>query len=165
MNAYLTRLPFGFPGQIYRSPMPFGAFDPQQIVLELYSQAGVDVVVMLVSDEEAREKTGQELRKLYTEQGMNVIYLPIPDFDIPTTEGLLPGLEQVRTEAQSGRNVAVHCNAGIGRTGLFMACLARRTFGMPGEQAIAWVQQYIQHAVENELQYSFVQDLALSTAA
>ena len=45
-----------------------------------------------------------------------------------------------------------------GAPGLFMACLARQVFGMPGEQAIAWVQQYIEHAVENELQYTFVQE-------
>jgi len=164
MNEYLTRLPFDFPGQVYRSPMPFGAFDPQQVVLELYRQAGVEVVVMLVSDAEAREKSGRDLRRLYAEQGMQVISLPIPDFDIPEAEALLPGLEQVKVQAQAGHNVVVHCNAGIGRTGLFMACLARQVCGLPGEQAIAWVQQYIEHAVENELQVSFVQNLVLSTA-
>lgn len=164
MDEYLTRLPFDFPGQIYRSPMPFGPFDPQQAVLGLYRQAGVDVVVMLVSDEEAREKSGRQLRKLYTGLGMQVIYLPIPDFDVPQAEILLPGLEQVKAAALAGRNVAVHCNAGIGRTGLFMASLARQVFRLPGDQAIAWVQQYIPHAVESEQQYSFVQDLALVTA-
>ena len=164
MHEFLTRLPFDFPGQIYRSPMPFGAFDPQKIVLELYRQAGVELVVMLVSDEEAQDKSGRNLGELYAEQGMQVISLPIPDFDIPKAETLLPALEQVKAAAQAGRNIAVHCNAGIGRTGLFMACLARQVFGMPGAQAIAWVQQYIAHAVENELQVTFVQDLALSTA-
>jgi protein-tyrosine phosphatase len=165
MNEYLTILPFGFSGQVYRSPLPYGAFDPQDVVLDLYKQAGIEVVVMLVSNEEAWEKTGIDLLCLYREKGMKVIYLPIPDFDIPAPEALLEGLAQTQAVAQAGRNVAVHCNAGIGRTGLFMACLARQVFGMPGKQAIGWVQQYIEHAVENETQVSFVQDLELSQAA
>jgi protein-tyrosine phosphatase len=95
---------------------------------------------------------------------MQVLYLPIPDFDIPQAETLLSGLAQVQAEAHAGHNVAVHCNAGVGRTGLFMACLARRVFGMSGKQAVAWVQQYIAHAVETEGQYSFVENLDLGLA-
>jgi protein-tyrosine phosphatase len=165
MNKYLTELPFGFPGRIYRSPMPFGAFDPDDTVLDLYGQAGVKVVVMLVSFEEAWQKTGLDLRCLYRDLGMQVIYLPIPDFDIPQAETLLSGLAQVQTQAHAGQTVAVHCNAGVGRTGLFMACLARKVFGMTGERAVAWVQQYIEHAVETESQVSFVENLDLGMAA
>ena len=157
----LTQLPFGCPGQIYRSPMPYGPFDAEDEVLELYQGAGIEVVVMLVSIEEAWEKTGIDLLCLYRENSMQVIYLPIPDFDVPQAEMLLQGLAKAQAEARAGRNVAVHCNAGVGRTGLFMACLARMVFGMPGAQAIRWVQQYIEHAVENELQVSFVEDLEL----
>jgi protein-tyrosine phosphatase len=164
MNEYLTELPFGFPGRIYRSTMPYGAFDPDDAVLDLYGQAGVNLVVMLVSFEEAWQRTGLDLRCLYRDKGMQVLYLPIPDFDIPQAETLLSGLAQVQAEAHAGHNVAVHCNAGVGRTGLFMACLARRVFGMSGKQAVAWVQQYIAHAVETESQYSFVENLDLGLA-
>jgi protein-tyrosine phosphatase len=161
MDEMLTQLPFGFPGQVYRSPMPFGPFDPDDEVLELYQGVGIDVVVMLVSIEEAWEKTGIDLLCLYRENGMQLIYLPIPDFDVPEAGTLLQGLAQAHLEIKAGRNLAVHCNAGVGRTGLFMACLARKVFGMPGAQAIRWVRQYIEHAVENESQVSFVQDLEL----
>ena len=164
MNEILTELPFGFPGRIYRSPMPYGAFDPDDAVLDEYLKAGIDLVVMLVSFEEAWEKTGLDLRCLYRDKGMQVLYLPIPDFDIPQAEALLAGLAQVQVQAQAGHNVAVHCNAGVGRSGLFMACLARKVLGMTGKQAVAWVQQYIEHAVETEGQYSFVENLDLGLA-
>ena len=157
----LTELPFGLPGRIYRSPMPYSHFDPGDRVMALYRQAGVDVVVMLVSDEEAEENTGRKLSADYIENGMDVIYLPIPDFDVPPAEGLRLALAEVRFVAESGRNIAVHCHAGIGRTGLFMACLARQVFAMAGSTAIQWVQQYIEHAVESDIQYSFIQDLQL----
>lgn len=165
MDELLTQLPFGFSGQIYRSPMPFGPFDPQDEVLDLYQRVGIEVVVMLVSIEEAWEKTGIDLLCLYRENSIQVIYLPIPDFDVPEPENLLQGMAQAQAEARAGRNVAVHCNAGVGRTGLFMACLARQTFDMPGAQAIRWVQKYIENAVENELQVSFVQELELQKGA
>ena len=141
--------------------MPYGYFDPAHTVMDLYYSAGVDGVVMLVSDEEALEKTGRDLKALYAEHGLDVIHLPTPDFSVPCADALLSALRQAQAEASAGRNLAVHCNAGIGRTGLFMACLARRVFGMNATQAVDWVRQYIDGAVEEDVQYALVESLAV----
>ncbi|MCU0486447.1 MAG: hypothetical protein MUC85_10115 [Anaerolineales bacterium] len=161
MQTTLTELPFGLSGKIYRSPMPYGHFDPAHTVMDLYHSAGVDIVVMLVSDQEAREKTGRDLKALYAVHGLDVIHLPTPDFSVPPADALLPALRQAQAEASAGRNLAVHCNAGIGRTGLFMACLARRVFGMNAAQAVDWVRQHIDGAVEDDVQYALVESLAV----
>ncbi len=151
-ESLLTELPFNLPGRVFRSPMPFGRFDVDAQTFELYRQNGVQVVVVLPETAEILEKTGRDLLGFYTSQGLSAYHFPIRDFNIPTAEILAGAVETVLSEAQAGRNVAVHCNAGIGRTGLVLACLARRVFGWTGEQAVAWVRQFIPDAVETEEQ-------------
>ena len=64
--------------------------------------------------------------------------------------------------AQAGKNVAIHYSAGIGRTGLFMALLARKILGYPGEEAITWVRQYVPNAVETADQKDFLSTFDLT---
>lgn len=157
-SSKLTFLAFGLPGKIYRSPMPFGSYDPRRAVLAEALAAGVQVVVDLVPDEEALQKTGLALREMYTQQHLDVIYSPIEDFSIPERGDLKGPLQAAIAEMRLGRNLIVHCNAGLGRTGVFTGCLAREIMGQDGPQAVAWVRQFIPTALENELQVKFVYD-------
>lgn len=153
----LTLLPFDtLHGRIYRSPMPFGPYDPQGQALSEMLENGVSVVVMLASDDEALRKAGCDLRERYQAEGLQVIHLPIPDFSIPDRAELDQAVEQAIDLAKQGKNIAVHCSAGIGRTGLFMAEMAKQAMGMPGEEAVRWVRKYVPHAVETEEQVRFV---------
>jgi len=155
--AALTRMPFmGLQGTIYRCPMPFGKYDPEGQGLVEMKQKKVEVVVMLASDQEAREKTGRELRKLYAAKGLQVIHLPIPDYGVPERAALNAAVGQVIDLARQGKNIAVLCSAGIGRTGVFMAEVAKKAMGMKGQSALYWVRLYIDGAVETEEQERFV---------
>lgn len=152
----LTELPFGLAGRIFRSPMPFGIYDPREEVFNKYIQNGVSVIVLLAEDEECLEKAGRNLRCLYEEKGFTVIHLPIRDFSVPFYSDLVRAVNAVIAYAQTGRNIAIHCSAGIGRTGLFAALLAKQVLGFSGEEAIAWVRQYIPWAVETAEQRQLV---------
>ena len=155
----ITELPFGLAGKIYRSPMPDSPmFDPDHRVLPAYRQAGVEVVVMLTSAEEAMAIRGGDLLGTYKDMGLEVIYAPTRDFSVPEKGVFEPALRETLAAAQAGKTIAIHCHAGVGRTGTFAACLARVVFGLDGDKAIAWVRQTIPTAVENELQAQFVNE-------
>ena len=150
-------MPFGLPGKIYRSPMPFRKADQDGKLFEQYQAAGIQVVVVLADAEECLRKTGRDLVRFYTEQKLYVIHCPIPDFHAPASAEILsPAVDSVLTLARQGKNVVAHCYAGFGRTGLFMGCLARRALGLGGEEAVAWVRAAVPTALENDEQVAFV---------
>jgi hypothetical protein len=45
----LTELPFGFPGRIFRSPMPFGPYDLHGEVYDQFCEAQIAVIVLLAA--------------------------------------------------------------------------------------------------------------------
>ncbi len=155
----LTELPYNLPGKIYRSPLALSPmFDPAGLVLPAYARAGVDTVVMLNEPDELVRWVGKDFIENYHQRGYQVIHVPIPDFQVPPLEEFQFALESTLNAAYQGRTVAIHCHAGVGRTGTLAAGLAKVIFGISGAEAVAWVRQFIPTAVENELQYQFVVD-------
>jgi protein-tyrosine phosphatase len=138
--------------------MPFGPYDLHGEVYDRWCEALITVIVLLASDDECLHKTGCHLQALYLKAGFQVLYLPIPDFGVPTKEDLEQAVQQTIDYAQAGHNVVIHCSAGIGRTGLFMACLAKRWLGLSGREALQWVRHYIPRAVETPAQQRLVLD-------
>lgn len=148
----LTHIPYNLPGQIFRSPMPFGAFDDGYTTLDEYKQAGIDIVLMLTTPDEDIARAERNLETLYTQEGFETIRLPIVDFDVPEDPHVLQDtLKKVITRAEEGKNIAIHCYAGRGRTGMFAALLARRILGFDGEKAIMWTRKFFS-AIETEEQ-------------
>jgi protein-tyrosine phosphatase len=144
----LIELPFSLAGRVFRSPMPFRAGDTQGEIFRQYLEEKISVVVILVDDAECLARTGRNLRQLYESSGLEVIHLPIADFDVPTQEALSAAVEAAQARASAGKNIAVHCYAGYGRTGMFLACMARRVLGMSANEAINWVRSYVPTAIE-----------------
>jgi len=154
----LTELPTSLPGRIFRSPMPFGRGDPDGRLFAQYIQQNISVIVLLASDQECIQKSGRDLRLFYTHAGQEVIYLPIPDFGVPEPPALETAICQAMGRLRAGANVLVHCYAGIGRTGTFLACLAKRGLGLNTRQAIEWVRLSVPGALETAEQIQLVSD-------
>ena len=152
----LIELPYSLTGRIYRSPMPFSQCDRSNVWTK-FQEEKIDLVVVLVEQQEYLVFAGKDLPEFYRSQGLEVLHIPVPDLGIPADlESWEHGLETATAAAREGKNVAIHCLAGIGRTGTFLACLARDILKMEGEEAINWVRESIPGAMENWHQENFV---------
>ena len=88
--------------------------------------------------------------------GVRACHVPIPDFGVPRLEAAARGVEFVRAEIRDGRRVAVHCSAGCGRTGTFLACCLVALRGLSASEAIREVRARRPGSIETVEQEAFV---------
>ncbi len=86
------------------------------------------------------------------------ISLPIPDFGVPELPALKDAVGQALTAlvTEPERPLFVGCRAGLGRTGLFLACLARAA-GVEGDPVAHVRAHYHPQAVETPAQQEMAQ--------
>ena len=124
-----------WPGKLALAARPRGS-DWLADELASWKRAGIDTVVSLLTPEEQRDL---DLLKEAVEShrhGLAFSSFPIPDRQVPTSETKFN--EAVRHAGEilsDGKNLLVHCRQGVGRTGLFAACLLIRS-GMSPSAAV-----------------------------
>jgi protein-tyrosine phosphatase len=109
---------------------------------------------------EARDYPEMEFVKMAKEINLPCsINIPTRDFSVPDPVDLSRGLREAVDFILAGKPVYVGCMAGRGRTGLFLAVLAR-AFGV--ENPVEYVRaNYYPHAVETADQYKFVMEFKI----
>jgi len=146
------------PGVLAGMPMPFihlsrrmaggGKLDSFEDELPTLFSAGVRAVVSLLnipSDE-----------SVYKTAGFDFLCLPIADRQAPKMEQALEFVRFVDKSHEGQRPVAVHCEAGIGRTGTMLAVyLISR--GESARGAIDQVRLVEPAAIETEPQVKFLE--------
>lgn len=156
----LTQIPFDFKGKVYRTPLPYGDYDLARTTFDELVLAEVNIYYSLIEPIEWISKTFIDSREKIAMTGIERVEFPIQDFYAPKDPvAFQSAVAEARQQALDGKNIAVHCNAGIGRTGLFLTELAIQNYGWPVNEAIQWLRKTMPLAVENDFQYQFLLDL------
>jgi polymorphic toxin system DSP-PTPase phosphatase-like protein len=92
----------------------------------------------------------------YQSAGFAFHLMPVPDGDAPSMEQFVKFVGFVTRQRALGHPVAVHCEAGIGRTGTALAGYLVAAHGMSPEEAILQVRAQRTGAVETGRQVQFL---------
>ena len=145
-----VRIPLEAKGKLYVSPMPYGPYDPGNRLLKIYRQKQVEFVVMLVTDDEIRKKAKRDILAIYKQNHIEPIRFPIADYTSPELHTFSKVVDQVTGYLRAGAHVAVHCNAGVGRTGVMTSCIVRDFTKMDAVDSIDYVRQHMQTNMTDE---------------
>ncbi|MEM9592787.1 MAG: protein-tyrosine phosphatase family protein [Acidobacteriota bacterium] len=103
--------------------------------------------------------TESQPSRVLEDAGFEVIGFPIPDMGVPTPRDMAAVARQVLEKARLGVPCLVHCKAGLGRTGTFLAsCLVLR--GVEPSQAITDIRLVNRRFIQNRVQEMFVSRFA-----
>jgi hypothetical protein len=152
---------WGIPGALAGMPMPFlhperrlnmggplAAYEDE--LLALYA-GGIRAVVSLLNIPSDAE--------VYESAGFAFLCLPVPDGQAPSVEHAHQFISFVANQLKHHHPVAVHCEAGLGRTGTMLAAYLISQ-GQSAESAIRQVRAAESSAVETRAQIRFLEQFA-----
>jgi atypical dual specificity phosphatase len=82
--------------------------------LQWLRQQGIEILLSLTED--------PPLRHWVNEAGLMLVHVPVIDMEAPTQDDLDKSLNVIQRAHERQMGVAVHCGAGLGRTGVVLAC-------------------------------------------
>ena len=121
MKADLFWIPGPWRGRLAIATRPRGG-DWLDDEASAWRHTHVDVVVSLLENEENAQLDLLCERQIAEDHALRFLSFPIPDRGVPASlQEALSLIGRITAELNAGKNVAVHCRQGIGRSGLIAA--------------------------------------------
>ncbi len=114
-------VPFDGPGELTLMPCP--PADGLATVLDRLRAQGVTTVLSMLPAAEAAELGVATEQDLCTARGIEFLSHPIPDFGLPDPAAFTALINDLTTRLRAHQHIAVHCRAGIGRSGMVAAAM------------------------------------------
>jgi len=124
------------PAAVWPSPRGRGAATGSAWNCSGWRQAGVEVLASALTADEQWELGLEDEPQACAAHGIEFVGLPIPDLGAPQDSlAFLGEVGRLTAALRLGRNVAVHCRQGVGRSGL-VAVAVMVALGSPLEAAL-----------------------------
>ena len=149
-STNFIQIPLDVEGRLFVSPMPFGPYDRDNALLKLYKKNRIEFVVVLVTDSEIKLKARRDLLAIYRKNSMTPIHLPVADYTSPDMHQISKAVDTVSGYLRAGAHVTVHCNAGVGRSGVMVSCIVRDITNMPAKDTMDYVRQFMHTNMTDE---------------
>ncbi len=154
-----SRGPNGFswlvPGRLAGTPWP-GVVHDMDMDLKALSRCGVTMLITLTEKDFPQDALARH--------GLKNFHLPVYDHEPPTVAQIQMLLARMSAAMRRGEVLAVHCLAGLGRTGTVLAAWMVRE-GLTAEEALRRVRlidaQYVQSQAQEALLYEYENALLL----
>ncbi len=123
-----------WPGRLAIFPRPRGG-DWLEDEVRSWREAGIDMVLSALTPEENSELDIEREPEMCRTHGIEFVSVPIRDRDVPSSmRAIAEIVRRVEGSLAGGKNVAVHCRMGVGRSALLAACVMMGA-GMSAETA------------------------------
>ncbi len=146
---YLLSFKWVLPGQLAGCAKP-GVWTSIERDMGLLQQLGIRLVVTL---------TETPLDPPPTAFGLRSLHFPIPDMGVPQPGEALRVCREIVHSISQGEPVAIHCKAGLGRTGTLLACTLV-VLGSSAVEAVRAVRTVCPQYIQSDEQERFVGELA-----
>jgi atypical dual specificity phosphatase len=125
---------------------------PESVVdLSWLKEHGIDLLLSLTEEPPNRRDIN--------EAGLMLVHVPIEDMAAPSREDFERSIATMEKALASGLGVAVHCAAGLGRTGTVLAAWFVHQ-GMSSREAIRKIRRLRPGSIETEEQAEAVHEFA-----